>query len=107
MGGVSCPCKKNTANGNPLRGKPLVPLKHGDNIRQTLPLRVRIRNVTKKTINYMKKVYVSPLATEVNVEATNMLAASLKLNNNATVDTSVDGAQLSGGHRGQWGNLWQ
>ena len=73
--------------------------------RQTLPLRVRIKNVTKKTINYMKKVYVSPLATEVNVEATNMLAASLKLDNNKTVDTS-NGGQLSGGHRGQWGNLW-
>ena len=53
----------------------------------------------------MKKTYVSPLATEVNVEATNMLAASLKLNNNATVDTS-NGGQLSNGHRGQWGNLW-
>ncbi len=55
----------------------------------------------------MKKVYVSPLATEVNVEATNMLAASLQLNGNKEVDTSKDGAQLSGGHRGQWGNLWQ
>ena len=54
----------------------------------------------------MKKTYVSPLATEVNVEATNMLAASLKLSDN-TVDTSSEGAQLSGGHRGQWGNLWQ
>ena len=54
----------------------------------------------------MKKEYVSPLATEVNVEATNMLAASLKLDNENTVDTSVGGAQLSGGHRGQWGNLW-
>ena len=60
---------------------------------------------TKKTKNYMKNVYVSPLATEVNVEATNMLAASLRLNNEKTVDTS-DGGQLSGGHRGQWGNLW-
>ena len=55
----------------------------------------------------MKKVYVSPLATEVNVEATNMLAASLKLNDKTTVDTSTPGAQLSNGHRGQWGNLWQ
>ena len=54
----------------------------------------------------MKKVYVSPLATEVNVEATNMLAASLRLNN-TTVDTSTNGAQLSGGHRGSWGDLWQ
>ena len=53
----------------------------------------------------MKKVYVSPLATEVNVEATNMLAASIKIGN-GTVDTSADGAQLTGGNRG-WGNLWQ
>ena len=54
----------------------------------------------------MKKEYVSPLATEVNVEATNMLAASLKLNDKTTVDTS-NGGQLSGGHRGSWGNLWE
>ncbi len=53
----------------------------------------------------MKKSYVSPLATEVNVEATNMLAASIKISNE-TVDTSADGAQLTGGNRG-WGNLWQ
>ena len=53
----------------------------------------------------MKKTYVSPLATEVNVEATNMLAASLKLSD-TTVDTS-NGGQLSGGHRGSWGNLWE
>ena len=63
------------------------------------------KKCNKKIVNYMKKVYVSPLATEVNVEATNMLAASLKLDNNKTVDTS-NGGQLSGGHRGQWGNLW-
>ena len=54
---------------------------------------------------YMKKVYIAPLATEVNVEATNMLAASLKLSDQ-TVDTS-NGGQLSNGHRGGWGNLWQ
>ena len=55
----------------------------------------------------MKKTYVSPLAVEVNVEATNMLAASLKLNSHKTVNTSDPNAQLSSGHRGQWGNLWQ
>ena len=53
----------------------------------------------------MKKSYVSPLATEVNVEAEAMLAASLKLDNEKTVDTS-NGGQLTGGSRGQWGNLW-
>ena len=62
-------------------------------------------NKNEKNIIYMKKSYVSPLATEVNVEATNMLAASLKLNNDKTVDTS-NGGQLSNEHRGGWGNLW-
>ena len=54
----------------------------------------------------MKKTYVSPLAIEVNVEAEAMIAASLKMDSNKTVDTS-NGGQLSGGSRGQWGNLWQ
>ena len=52
----------------------------------------------------MKKTYVSPLATEVNVAAESMLAASLKMSD-TTVDTS-NGGQLSGGSRGEWGNLW-
>ena len=54
----------------------------------------------------MKKDYVSPLMIEVNVEAESMLAASLKMDGNKTVDTSDEGAQLGGGSRGQWGNLW-
>ena len=54
----------------------------------------------------MKKTYVSPLMTEVNVEAESMLAASLQMNSDKTVDTSNEGAQLGGGSRGQWGNLW-
>ena len=54
----------------------------------------------------MKKTYVSPLMAEVNVEAEQMLAASLKMDNDKTVDTS-NGGQLSGNHRGEWGNLWQ
>ena len=53
----------------------------------------------------MKKNYVSPLMVEVNVEAESMLAASIKIDGNKTVDTS-DGGQLSGGSRGEWGNLW-
>ena len=53
----------------------------------------------------MKKTYVSPLMVEVNVEAESMLAASIKISDN-TVDTS-NGGQLSGGSRGEWGNLWQ
>ena len=54
----------------------------------------------------MKKTYVSPLMVEVNVEAESMLAASLKMDGGKTVDTS-NGGQLSGGSRGEWGNLWQ
>ena len=54
----------------------------------------------------MKKSYVSPLAVEVAIEAENMLAASLKLNSDKTINTS-NGGQLSSGHRGQWGNLWK
>ena len=54
----------------------------------------------------MKKTYVSPLAVEVAVEASQMLAASLQMNSDKTVDTS-NGGQLSGGHRGEWGNLWR
>ena len=53
----------------------------------------------------MKKNYVSPLAVEVSVVAESMLAASLAINNEKTVDTS-NGGQLSGGSRGEWGNLW-
>ena len=53
----------------------------------------------------MKKTYVSPLAVEVAVEASQMLAASMKISDK-TVDTS-NGGQLSGGSRGEWGNLWQ
>ena len=54
----------------------------------------------------MKKTYVSPLMVDVNVEAESMLAASLKLDNENTVDTS-NGGQLSGDRRRTWGNLWE
>ena len=70
-------------------------------------MRVRrfLKTKQKKELRYMKKTYVSPLMVEVNVEAESMLAASIKISDN-TVDTSNEGAQLGGGSRGQWGNLW-
>ena len=55
----------------------------------------------------MKKTYVSPLMVEVNVEAETMLAVSLQMNSDKSIDTSTSGNQLSGGSRGQWGNLWE
>ena len=54
----------------------------------------------------MKKTYVSPLMVEVNVEAESMLAASLKMDNDKTVDTSAEGGQLGKKNDRQWGNLW-
>ena len=54
----------------------------------------------------MKKTYISPLAVEVSVEAEPILAGSLRLDGNKSVDTS-NGGQLSGGSRGTWGNLWE
>ena len=53
----------------------------------------------------MKKTYVSPLTTEVSVATENMIAASMKFDNNITVDTN-QGGQLGNTHRGEWGNLW-
>ena len=53
--------------------------------------------------NNMKKTYVSPLMAEVNVEAEQMLAASLKMSDE-TVDTST--GQLGGENNRQWGDLW-
>ena len=55
----------------------------------------------------MKKNYVSPLAVEVNIDAASMLATSVAINPDKSVDTSVSGAQLGNEHRGEWGNLWQ
>ena len=53
----------------------------------------------------MKKTYISPLMSEVNVEAVSMLAASLVMSDKS-VDTAA-GQQLDGGRRGSWGDLWQ
>ena len=53
----------------------------------------------------MKKTYVSPLMVEVNVEATNMLATSVRMYDEK-VNTAAEGAQLGGERRGEWGNLW-
>ena len=56
----------------------------------------------------MKKTYISPLMVEVNVEAEQMLAASLGINNDESksVDTSISGNQLGKDNGREWGNLW-
>ena len=71
---------------------------------------VRVRRFLKtkriKFKRYMKKTYISPLLVEVNVEAEAMLAASMKIDKDKTVDTS-NGGQLGKENDRQWGNLWQ
>jgi len=43
---------------------------------------------------------------EVNVEAEQMLAGSMRTFSDKKVDTG-NGGQLGGESRGEWGNLWQ
>ena len=54
----------------------------------------------------MKKQYVSPFASEINIEAEHqyLLSASFEI-----LDTEVDpeGGQLTSGNRREWGNLWK
>ncbi|MBQ8335977.1 MAG: hypothetical protein IJY44_00415 [Bacteroidaceae bacterium] len=50
----------------------------------------------------MKKNYTAPLMTEVNVEAENMLAASIIKSEN----TLTTNQAWSNENRGSWGDLW-
>ena len=51
----------------------------------------------------MKKIYVSPLATEVKIEAEQMLASSSIGVGQGPQDP---GSALTTRPRGEWGNLW-
>ena len=53
----------------------------------------RIKNNTKQTLT-MKKTYIAPSVEVIKVGAISMLAASLAINNDTTVNTSIDGEQL-------------
>ncbi len=52
----------------------------------------------------MKKIYLTPVITEMKIETESMIAASLNMMNE-TVDTK-NGGQYSNERRDQWGNLW-
>ena len=51
----------------------------------------------------MKKNYISPAVTEINIEAETMIAASLGFSDK---EIDSDFGQLSNKRRGEWGNLW-
>ena len=53
----------------------------------------------------MKKTYIQPETMVVRLQTEGMIAASLQINNDATktVDTSVDGNQLSNKKNPIWG----
>lgn len=55
----------------------------------------------------MKKSYIAPEIEELNVVTEQMVAASIPVVGDKEVDTEEDGAQLGGGRRGEWGNLWK
>lgn len=52
----------------------------------------------------MKKIYTAPLATEVNIEASNMLATSINIGDGTL---TPDQAWTNRYDRGEWGNLWK
>ena len=55
----------------------------------------------------MKKVYAKPTAMAIRLEAEQVLATSIAINNTTTINTSEDGAQLSNKKDGMWGeNQW-
>ena len=55
----------------------------------------------------MKKTYIRPETQVVNIHTEGMIAASLAIRNNGTVDTSVDGAQLSNKKDPIWGGNFE
>ncbi len=55
----------------------------------------------------MKKNYIAPELMELNVVTEQMVAASIPVVGGGSVDTENPGAQLDGGRRGEWGNLWK
>ena len=54
----------------------------------------------------MKKVYVKPSVEVIKVNATNMLAASIKMYDGPSVDTTVEGEQLGRKNNSSFGNIW-
>ena len=54
----------------------------------------------------MKKTYIAPLTSEVNVMTETMIAVSIQAHSDKQVDTKTTGVQLGNQQQGQWGDLW-
>ena len=50
----------------------------------------------------MKKTYITPAVSAQELVLEGVVAASLKIDGNQTVDTSEDGAQLSNKYKSPW-----
>jgi hypothetical protein len=54
----------------------------------------------------MKKNYVKPSVEVIKVNAVNMLAASIKMYDGPSVDTSEEDVQLGRKNNSSFGNIW-
>jgi hypothetical protein len=54
----------------------------------------------------MKKNYVKPSVEVIKVNAVNMLANSMLINDTKSVDTTVEGEQLGRKNNSSFGNIW-
>ena len=61
----------------------------------------------KNIYNNMKKNYIAPEMEELNLVAEQLLAVSITVDGDKTVDTSTSGSQLGNDRRGEWGDLWK
>ena len=50
----------------------------------------------------MKKTYITPQMSAYEFVLEGVVAASLKIDSDTTVDTTQDGAQLTNKHKGPW-----
>ncbi len=55
----------------------------------------------------MKKNYIAPEMEELNMVAEQLLAVSITVDGDKTVDTNTPGSQLGNDRRGEWGDLWK
>ena len=56
----------------------------------------------------MKKTYIKPQMSVYDLQLEGMIAASIKIDGNKTIDTSADGAQLGNKYNNPWNsNNWE